>query len=111
MCSHLLHGWRFWSLEGDEPKTEAAATPAAEKPAKTRTAKAKKLIYRVPNQQGAGEGKSRWFCSACMKAFLVDAGETPQVCPEGHRNDDPELTAPVAAEAAEAEAKDGEDAD
>jgi hypothetical protein len=30
-----------------------------------------------------------------MKGFLVDAGEQPQVCPDGHRIDDPELTAPA----------------
>jgi hypothetical protein len=49
----------------------------------------------VPNQQGTPEGKAKFFCAACMKGFLVDAGEQPQVCPEGHRIDDPELTAPA----------------
>jgi hypothetical protein len=28
-----------------------------------------------------------------VKGFLVDAGEQSQVCPEGHRIDDPELAA------------------
>jgi hypothetical protein len=28
-----------------------------------------------------------------MRGFLVDASTTPEACPEGHRIDDPELTA------------------
>ena len=96
MGGKAVNGWRFWSVEGTEP----AAKEGGEK-TKSRSSKGKKVLYRNPNQQGMAEGKSRWFCSACMKAFVVDEGETPEVCPEGHRIDDAELTAPVASEVTE----------
>jgi hypothetical protein len=28
-----------------------------------------------------------------MKAFYIEGTEEPEACPEGHRNDDPELNA------------------
>jgi hypothetical protein len=91
MGGKAVNGWRFWSLEGDAPTaTEPTAKPVPKK------GRARKLIYRVPNQQGSPEGRAKFFCAACMKGFLVDAGEQPNVCPEGHRIDDPELTAPAA---------------
>jgi hypothetical protein len=90
MGGKAVNGWRFWSLEGDAPTaTEPAAKPTPKK------GRARRLIYRVPNQQGTPEGKAKFFCAACMKGFLVESGELPQVCPEGHRIDDPELTAPA----------------
>ena len=57
--------------------------------------RSRKLITRVPNQQGIEEGKTRFWCSACMKSFIGDAGEVPEACPEGHRAG---ATDPVAAE-------------
>jgi len=30
-----------------------------------------------------------------MKSFVADGVETPETCPEGHRADDAELTAPA----------------
>jgi hypothetical protein len=91
MGGKAVNGWRFWSLEGNAPTAaEAVAQPAPKK------GRARKLIYRVPNQQGTPADKAKFFCSAFMKGFLVDAGEQPQVCPEGHRIDDPELMAPAA---------------
>ena len=97
MGGSAANGWRFWTVEGEEP-TAAEAKPAK---AKAKGEKAKKLIYRIPNQQGVGEGKSRFWCTACMKSFVIDGSETPEACPEGHRIDDPELTAPVAEEGAQ----------
>jgi hypothetical protein len=47
------------------------------------------------------EGESRWFCSACMDAFAVEGTDEPEACPQGHRNDDPELNAPAGVTAAE----------
>jgi hypothetical protein len=92
MGGKAVNGWRFWSLEGDAPEPKAEPT---EKPAKAR--KGRKLIYRAPNQQGIAQDKSRWFCTACMKSFVQDGKDEPQVCPEGHRIDDPELTGAVGA--------------
>ena len=105
MGGKAVNGWRFWSVEGDEPQ---AGDPkaAAEKPAparKPKEAKAKKLIYRIPNQQGVAQGKTKFWCNACMKSFVTDGDELPDACPEGHRADDSELTAPVTPET-EAEA-------
>jgi hypothetical protein len=95
MGGKAVNGWRFWSLEGEEPKPADGAEPKA---AATKTAKAskkRKAIYKIPNQHGTPVGKQKFFCTACMKGFLVDEGETPEVCPEGHRNDDPDSSAPA----------------
>jgi hypothetical protein len=96
MGGKAVNGWRFWSLEGDAPTAVEAKPDRAPR----KSGRARKLIYRVPNQQGTPEGKAKFFCAACMRGFLVDAGEQPHVCPEGHRLDDPELTAPAALPAA-----------
>ncbi len=87
MGGKAVNGWRFWSVEGAEPK----ARQGGEKP-KTQAATAKRLVYRVPNQKGIAEGQSRWFCRACMKGFVAEGDQQPEVCPEGHRGE-PELTA------------------
>ena len=95
MGGKAVNGWRFWTVEGEEPKVEGTSAPKANG---AKAAKPKKLIYRLPNQQRVAEGKRRYWCNACMKSFVTDGDETPDVCPEGHRADDPELTAPAAAE-------------
>ncbi|HLF79728.1 MAG TPA: hypothetical protein VJB57_19780 [Dehalococcoidia bacterium] len=104
MGGTACNGWRFWTVEGDEPKGEATATATMKpKAAKTKAAKAKKLIIKV-NDASVPEGKTKWFCSACMKAFVIDGDAEPQVCPAGHTTDDPELTsAPSVTPAEEAE--------
>jgi len=87
MGGKAVNGWRFWSLEG-------GATPAGngtEKALRQAKTKAKKIIFKTPNQQNLKEGEVRWFCAACMKGFVAGT-EQPQVCPDGHRIDDPELT-------------------
>ena len=91
MGGKAVNGWRFWSVQSAEPK----AQEGSEKP-ETQASKSKRLVYRVPNQKGLTEGQSRWFCKACMKGFVVEDGDgQPEVCPEGHRVDDPERTAAV----------------
>jgi len=98
MGGSAANGWRFWSLEGEAPATE----PAAEKPkAKKGNGKNGKLISRTPNQKGVPEGQVRWFCNGCMASFLVEGEAEPEACPQGHRADDPELTAPAGVEAQE----------
>jgi hypothetical protein len=101
MGGKAVNGWRFWSLEGDEPAAkprpnklkELGTPPIVER--KPRTKKPSKLIYRSPNQQKVAEGRTRWFCTACMKSFVEEGTGEPQVCPEGHRIDDPQLTGSV----------------
>ena len=95
MGGKAVNGWRFWSVEGAAPK----AREGGERP-DTQAVKAKRLVYRVPNQKGIAEGQSRWFCRACMKGFVAEGDGQPEVCPEGHRGE-PELTAGAAEEASE----------
>ena len=51
MGGKAVNGWRFWSVQGAEPKTKEGG----EKP-ETQAAKSKRLVYRVPNQKGIAEG-------------------------------------------------------
>ena len=89
-----------------EPGCDAPAAPAeaeGEKPAKTKSrSKSKKaqqkIVFKTP-QVNMPAGKVHYFCSACMKGFEGDA--EPEACPQGHRNDDPELSAPSGVTAAE----------
>jgi hypothetical protein len=84
MGGKAVNGWRFWSIA--QESGEAARGEAA---TKTEDSRARKVLYRLPNQKGVAEGKSRWFCNACMGSFLVDASETPAACPEGHHPGSP----------------------
>ena len=61
-----------------------------------------KDAQRALIEKKVAEGKVRWFCTACMKSFVQDGDGEPQVCPEGHRTDDPELTGKVGASAEDA---------
>ena len=63
------------------------ATPEPKK-SKAKTSKGKKTIYRNPNQQNVAEGKTRFFCVACMKSFVVEGTDPPAACPEGHPMED-----------------------
>lgn len=71
------NGWRFWSLEG-----EAQAKTA--KPKHRTTGRGMVQIKKLPNQKGAPEGQTKWFCSSCMAAFTAPDGTTPEACPEDH---------------------------
>ena len=102
MNGQAANGWRFWSLEGVEPKATTKEKPARTSPqaiTKTdarRTRSARKTKHRMirpsEHQEDVPEGQVRYWCDACMKSFLGFAGAEPEQCPEGHRIDDPELT-------------------
>jgi hypothetical protein len=94
MGGKAVNGWRFWTVEGDEPSAGEPNPKPAEKKARGSRKKGTKLIFKTPRQDVA-KGKASWFCSACMRSFLVDGEDEPQQCPEGHRIDDPELNAPA----------------
>jgi len=81
MGGTACNGWRFWTPEGELP--EKSARVATEAPT-GRTGKQVKLIRRVPNQKGVDDGRVKWFCSGCMKSFLTETMDEPDVCPEGH---------------------------
>src|SRR6266542_6665287 len=109
MGGQAANGWRFWSAEGEATTANVAAdggeAPAkAERKAKTtRKARKFKLISRMEEQpEDLEEGAVAYFCAACQAKFIAGT-ELPEVCPEGHRADDPELTAAPAPEAVLAE--------
>ena len=110
MCSQILHGWRFWTVEGEEPAAKEPKPAAAKKGATKTAGKARKprrkpfkLIEAMPDQAGVPDGMARFWCHACQDAFEAEDGKLPDECPQGHKADDPELTAPAGVEA-EAEA-------
>jgi hypothetical protein len=84
MGGRAVNGWVFWRVINDaaDAHAEPPSTGMAEEPM---APKAKKLIYRLPNQKGVEEGWSRFWCNACMKSFVAEGSEAPVVCPEGHR--------------------------
>ena len=96
MGGKAVNGWRFWSLEG-----EAAAEPTEPKGKAKKASRSKRLIHKVPNHQGDPKGRDRYWCTACMSSFLAEGDARPDVCPQGHRSDDPELTAPAGEAAAQ----------
>jgi len=100
MGGSAANGWRFWSLaDGEQPTPVAAPAP------KGKAAKVAKVFYRSPNQKGLAEGQTRYYCNACAAGFVADEaafeGRSVDACPQGHRNDDAELTSPAAADGGE----------
>jgi hypothetical protein len=110
MGGGAVNGWRFWSLEGEaaapkaekpakrEPKSKAEKAPAAKAARKPRATKKFKLFDRLPDE----DGEKRFWCHGCQASFASESDQ-PEVCVNGHRADDPELTAAPAQEAVEAE--------
>jgi hypothetical protein len=107
MGGTACNGWRFWTVEGEEPpakeprakepKAKAARREGAkaEKKPRKRSTKAFKLIEAMPDQTGVPEGMARFWCHGCQDGFEAEDGKLPEQCPQGHRADDPELTAPA----------------
>ncbi len=82
-------GWKFWSMagEGSAPASEATTAEPVEpkaKAPKTVASKMVRVIRKMPNQKGVEEGSTKWWCSACMKAFLTESAVLPEQCLEGH---------------------------
>ena len=103
MGGSAANGWRFWSLEGTAASTSASGSRtkansamSTAKPARkprSQTKAAYRIIRPTEHQEDVPEGQARWWCDACMDSFFVFTGEEPTQCPNGHRIDDPELTA------------------
>jgi len=85
------NGWRFWSLEGAAPVPKAATATKAPRTPRAEKNGPHKIIRPLDNQEDVPEGQVRYWCDACMDAFLGFAGQEPEQCPNGHRIDDPEL--------------------
>ena len=105
MGGKAVNGWRFWTAEGEVPTTSEVLEPQANR---KRGVKAKtfKLFKRLPSI-GLEEGQHRIWCQACQKSFVTSETD-PEVCPEGHRADDPELTGVPSSEAVAADKADVE---
>ncbi len=73
------NGWAFWSLEMSEDTPQQQEVIEDTEP----TGEVTTGIYKLPNQKGAPEGQTRWYCRACKQGFLVPSGETPTACPTG----------------------------
>jgi hypothetical protein len=96
-----LNGWRFWSVASDvEEEPAQAEKPASATPVATKLVK---VIKRVPNQKGVAEGSMKWWCSACMKAFVAAGNSVPETCPEGHAREAADEFAEVSKDPASAE--------
>jgi hypothetical protein len=107
-----INGWKFWTVEGEETAkpeaTKASAMTTSDKkegkPARrTRRRATYKVIHVHENQDDLTQGEVRWVCDACIKSFLMPAGEEPTECPNGHRVDDPDLNTGGSAAEAETE--------
>jgi hypothetical protein len=106
MGGTACNGWRFWTVEGEEPPAKEPKPAAKKGGAKTRKSRkprrtSSKLIYAMEDQSGVPEGMARFWCNACMDAFEAEDGKLPEQCPQGHSADDPELTAPAGVDAEE----------
>jgi hypothetical protein len=101
ITGHACDGWVFWSVEtaagakdavtDHNNPTESGSAPAAtpvDVPVKETAPEAEKTgktFKRTPNQRGAPEGQTRWFCAECGESFLAPYGEIPAACPLGHK--------------------------
>ena len=81
MGGSACNGWRFWTLASDAEKAKKAA------PKKTAKKKAGPMFEPIPDQGGAPEGQTRYFCNGCMASFDAPQGVEPIGCPEGHKSE------------------------
>lgn len=104
-------GWKFWSVangaaQAASPEPEASVVATDEAPArkapKVSGPKMVKVVRKMPNQKAVEAGWTKFWCSACMKAFVAETTLVPEECPEGHAREMADAFA-VPAEAAEAE--------
>jgi hypothetical protein len=98
-----VNGWRFWSLESDLPEKPEKAEKAEKARPTSIAMKMVKVIKKMPNQKGVAEGSTKFWCSACMKAFIAETTLVPEQCPEGHAREMADEFAVVPQEASEAE--------
>ena len=89
ITGHACDGWVFWSVETATATPTPQSTETKDAKDKGATVKeeagpAKKRIFRLPNQKGVPEGKTRWYCHDCGKSFMAATGQKPKTCPAGH---------------------------
>ena len=76
MGGNACNGWRFWSIEGQEPAP------------KTRGRKPKAKEEATPatfeNVAEPEEADGRFWCNCCADGFSAPTGVEPIGCPKGH---------------------------
>ena len=75
------NGWRVWSVRGGEahlPVEARVRQRGARPPARAQQ------IRLVPNQARLRPGTRRWFCTPCLRGFVVEGLSAPDACPDGH---------------------------
>ena len=101
ITGHAADGWHFWTVvtaeaanpqtpesPNSEPHTAESASSSESKDAPATDAAAEttgQTFMRTPNQKGAPEGQTRWYCAECGESFLAHYGEIPSACPQGHK--------------------------
>jgi hypothetical protein len=92
ITGHACDGWVFWSVETATENSQAENQQEANANVTENTSQmapeattAKKNFLRTPNQRGAPQGQTRWFCAECGESFLAPYGEIPTACPQGHK--------------------------
>lgn len=104
-------GWKFWSVADGTPPIDPPSETAdakipdspASRPSSAAGRKMLRNIRKMPNQKGVPEGSTKFWCSACMKGFLVEGTATPETCSEGHPKEQADEFAAISKETPEAE--------
>ncbi len=78
MGGSACNGWRFWSIEGQEPAPKTRGRKAK----KTSEDGAKPATFE--NVAEPEEADGRFWCNCCADGFSAPAGVEPIGCPKGH---------------------------
>ena len=78
MGGNACNGWRFWSLEGQEP----APKTRGRKPKKASKNGGNPATFK--NVAEPEEADGRFWCNCCADGFSAPAGVKPIGCPKGH---------------------------
>lgn len=82
MGGTACNGWRFWTVEGQEPPAKSTKAPQAKTAKAPKKAKKVTAFERIEN--GAPDGQATFYCTACADAFTAPATIEPIGCPKGH---------------------------
>ncbi len=82
MGGTACNGWRFWTVEGQEPLAKSTKAPKAKTAKAPKKAKKVTAFERLEND--ALNGQATFYCTACADAFTAPATVEPIGCPKGH---------------------------
>ena len=72
MGGKAVNGWRFWSVEGVEPKAQEGGEKPRDAGLKVKEARLPRPEPEGPEQKVRAAGS----CKACMKGFVIEGGGT-----------------------------------